>query len=263
MRGFDINNHQHHNRNTSSVTLTKNCYHFEANFSSFSLVYNNCLQIMVCSCAMPAANNILFMRKGNRAFLLLRQIIDLLATDKSRYFLMLRHVQWLLIIFYCYWYYYCYYCCCRCGWWYLLLGFLVRPPFISSLSARSVITKCDSLFYYQVRQFFITKWGNFVTMCDRTRWPHRVIAVFQCPFFWLVRQVNEQGFLCRFSQKGTWRGLGSWAKAPFSCTILCLIDLKCRTFTILFFVFSLDCWAKCLLLEMLSSQDGLLYSNKQ
>ena len=53
---------------------------------------------MVCSCAMPAANDILFMRKGNRAFLLLRQIIDLLATDKSRYFLMLRHVQWLLII---------------------------------------------------------------------------------------------------------------------------------------------------------------------
>ena len=106
---------------------------------------NNCLQIMVCSCAMPsnslAANNILLMRKGNRAFLLaialawkwqipslskdihqknklgdrmikqllnsitakyrdlsvsrrsiicrsrrLRQIIDLLATDKSRYF---------------------------------------------------------------------------------------------------------------------------------------------------------------------------------
>ena len=36
---------------------------------------NNCLQIMVCSCAMPsnclAANNILHMRKGNRAFLLL------------------------------------------------------------------------------------------------------------------------------------------------------------------------------------------------
>ena len=34
---------------------------------------NNCLQIMVCSCAMPSncANNILHMRKGNRAFLLL------------------------------------------------------------------------------------------------------------------------------------------------------------------------------------------------
>ena len=95
-----------------------------------TLTANNCLQ-MVCSCTMPsnslAANNILLMRKGNRAFLLLaitlawslgdlmikqllnsiivkyrdlsvsrrsiicrsrrlRQIIDLLATDKSRYF---------------------------------------------------------------------------------------------------------------------------------------------------------------------------------
>ena len=36
---------------------------------------NNCLQIMVCSCAMPsnclAANNILLKHKGNHAFLLL------------------------------------------------------------------------------------------------------------------------------------------------------------------------------------------------
>ena len=84
---------------------------------------NNFLQMTVCWCATPsnsvwlkcfAANNILLMREGNRAFLLLAialawkwqiatlledihlknklgdnklwQIIDLLATDKSRYF---------------------------------------------------------------------------------------------------------------------------------------------------------------------------------
>ena len=160
-----------------------------------------------------AANNILLMRKGNRAFLLLREIIDLLATDKSpTIFSRARPRPMIVNYCYCYWYYYyCYYCCCCCRWWYLLLGFPVRPPFISSLllSARSVITKCDSLFYYQVRQLFITKCGNFVTKCDRTLWPHGFIAVFQWPFFWLVRQVNKQGFLCRFSQKaGTWCGLG-------------------------------------------------------
>ena len=77
-------------------------------------------------------------------------------------------------------YYYCRCCCCR--WWHLLLGLLVLRPSISSLlqSVTSVITKCDSFFYYKVRQLFyykvrqvllqsatgITKCDNFITKCD-------------------------------------------------------------------------------------------------
>ena len=54
-------------------------------------------------------------------------------------------------------YYYCRCCCCR--WWHLLLGLLVLRPSISSLlqSATSVITKCDSFFYYKVRQLVYYK----------------------------------------------------------------------------------------------------------
>ena len=87
--------------------------------------------------------------------------------------------------------YYCYCRCCCCRWWHLLLGLLVLRPSISSLlqSATSVITKCDSFFYYKVRwsvitkcdSFFITKCGKcynkvrqvlqsatIITKCDRT-----------------------------------------------------------------------------------------------
>ena len=55
-------------------------------------------------------------------------------------------------------YYYCR-CCCCCRCWHLLLGLLVLRPSISSLlqSATSVITKCDSFFYYKVRWSVITK----------------------------------------------------------------------------------------------------------
>ena len=65
-------------------------------------------------------------------------------------------------------YYYCRCCCCR--WWHLLLGLLVLRPSISSLlqSATSVITKCDSFFYYKVRWSVITKCDSFfITKCDR------------------------------------------------------------------------------------------------
>ena len=65
-------------------------------------------------------------------------------------------------------YYYCRCCCCR--WWNLLLGLLVLQPSISSLlqSATSVITKCDSFFYYKVRWSVIRKCGSFfITKCDK------------------------------------------------------------------------------------------------
>ena len=65
-------------------------------------------------------------------------------------------------------YYYCRCCCCR--WWHLLLGLLVLRPSISSLlqSATSVITKCDSFFYYKVRWSVITKCDSFfITKCDK------------------------------------------------------------------------------------------------
>ena len=65
-------------------------------------------------------------------------------------------------------YYYCRCCCCR--WWHLLLGLLVLQPSISSLlqSATSVITKCDSFFYYKVLWSVITKCDSFfITKCDK------------------------------------------------------------------------------------------------
>ena len=65
----------------------------------------------------------------------------------------------------------------------MTLGLLVLPPSISSLlqSATSVITKCDSFFYYKVRQLFYYKVRQFyykvrqvlqsatiITKCDST-----------------------------------------------------------------------------------------------
>ena len=54
-------------------------------------------------------------------------------------------------------------CCCCCRWWYLLLGLLVLRPAISSLlqSATTVITNCDSLFYYKVRWSVSTKFDSY------------------------------------------------------------------------------------------------------
>ena len=73
-------------------------------------------------------------------------------------------------------YYYCY-CCCCCWGCDLLLGLLVLRPCISSLlqSATSVLTKCDSLFYYKGRWSVISKCDSFFlqsatsvfTKCDR------------------------------------------------------------------------------------------------
>ena len=59
-------------------------------------------------------------------------------------------------------YYYCY-CCCCCWGCDLLLGLLVLRPCISSLlqSATSVLTKCDSLFYYKGRWSVISKCDSF------------------------------------------------------------------------------------------------------
>ena len=102
----------------------------------------------------------------------LRHIIDLIATDKSRYFAQPRS----MIVNYCY---------CRCSWWwwYLLLGLLVLRPSISSLlqSATSLITiwdrytKCDN--YYKVRH--PRCFENFFTLafCSQT-------AKLRVRFFW-------------------------------------------------------------------------------
>ena len=80
-------------------------------------------------------------------------------------------------------YYYCRRCCCP--WWHLLLGLLVLQPSISSLlqSATSVITKCDSSFYYKVRQLFITK-------CDKCYYKvHSYYKVWQ--FYYKVRRLLQ------------------------------------------------------------------------
>ena len=63
----------------------------------------------------------------------------------------------------------------------MTLGLLVHRPSISSLlqSATSVITKCDSFFYYKVRwsvitkcdSSFISKSATGITKCDSTRPP--------------------------------------------------------------------------------------------
>ena len=101
---------------------------------------------------------------------------------------------------------YCHYCCCR--WWCLLLGLLVLRPSISSLlqSASSVITKCDSLFYYKVRWSVITKRHSFfITKYDKcyykvwqlsksvTEQPNTLLSD-DCktgfgPKYWILRQL--------------------------------------------------------------------------
>ena len=89
-------------------------------------------------------------------------------------------------------YYYCCRCCC-CRWWRLLLGLLVLRPSISSLlqSATSVITKCDSVFYYKVRWSVITKCDSFfITKCDKCYYKcDRYYKVWQ--FYYKVRQVLQ------------------------------------------------------------------------
>ena len=81
-----------------------------------------------------------------------------------------------LLYYYCYYYHFCCRCCC-CRWWHWLLGLIVLRPSNSSLlqSATSVITKCDSFFYYKVRWSVITKCDSFfyykvrwsvITKCD-------------------------------------------------------------------------------------------------
>ena len=79
----------------------------------------------------------------------------------------------------CYYYYYMYYCCCCCSccrWWYLLLGLLVLRPSISSLlqSATSVITKCDTVFYYKVCKVR----GSVTRKCNK-RW-QSAIGITKC-----------------------------------------------------------------------------------
>ena len=98
-------------------------------------------------------------------------------------------------------YYYCRCCCCR--WWHLLLGLLVLRPSISSLlqSATSVITKCDSFFYYKVRWSVITKCDSFfITKCDKCYYKVRQVlqsvtillqsatGITKCDDYYKVRQ---------------------------------------------------------------------------
>ena len=99
-------------------------------------------------------------------------------------------------------YYYCCCCCCR-RWWHLLLGLLVIRPSISSLlqSATSVITKCDSFFYYKVRWTVITKCDIFfITKCDKCYYKVRQVlqsvtillqsatGITKCDDYYKVRQ---------------------------------------------------------------------------
>ena len=93
-------------------------------------------------------------------------------------------------------YYYCCCCCCR-RWWHLLLGSLVLRPSISSLlqSETSVITKCDSFFYYKVRWSVITK-------CDKCYYKVRQVlqsvtillqsatGITKCDDYYKVRQYR-------------------------------------------------------------------------
>ena len=100
-------------------------------------------------------------------------------------------------------YYYCRCCCCR--WWHLLLGLLVLRPSISSLlqSATSVITKCDSYFYYKVRWSVITKCDSFfITKCDKCYYKVRQVlqsviillqsatGITKCDDYYKVRQYK-------------------------------------------------------------------------
>ena len=75
------------------------------------------------------------------------------------------------------------YCCCSCCClsMKILLGLLVFRPSISSLlqSATSVITQCDSLFYYKARWPVITK-------CDRYYKTRR--------FYYIVRKNKRHLF---------------------------------------------------------------------
>ena len=101
-------------------------------------------------------------------------------------------------------YYYCRCCCCR--WWHLLLGLLVLRPSISSLlqSATSVITKCDSFFYYKVRWSVITKCDSFfITKCDKCYYKVRQVlqsvtillqsatGITKCDDYYKVRQYRR------------------------------------------------------------------------
>ena len=89
-------------------------------------------------------------------------------------------------------------------WWYLLLGLLVLRPCISSLlqSATSVLTKCDSLFYYKGRWSVISKCDSFFLQS--------ATSVFtKCDRYYKVRQNSPssetQGQLVRTTECSWWK----------------------------------------------------------
>ena len=128
-----------------------------------------------------------------------------------------------LLYYYCYYYYhFCCRCCC-CRWWHWLLGLIVLRPSISSLlrSATSVITKCDSFFYYKERWSVITKCDSFfITKCDKYYYKVRQVlqsvtillqsatGITKCDDYYKVRQYTVLSIGTRFSARSR-RPLGS------------------------------------------------------